>query len=92
MRRTRLILPAAGLLLSGAAALAAAGTAGPQASSPNAGAGSAVAAPSSKPRGGAAATPTKLPELAVVRPGEWLQGGRLKLDPARDLWRAGVFP
>ena len=56
MRRTRLILPAAGLLLSGAAALAAAGTAGPQASSPNAGAGSAVVAPSSKPRGGAAAT------------------------------------
>jgi hypothetical protein len=53
MRATRIIVPALGLLLSGGAALAAAGTAGPQAGGPNAG--SAVVAPSSKPRGGGAA-------------------------------------
>ena len=55
MRPIWTILPAIGLLLSGGAALAAAGAAGPQAGGPSAGAGSAIASPSSKPRGGAAA-------------------------------------
>jgi len=55
MRTTWIILPALGLLLSGGAALAAAGAAGPQPSSPNIGAGPPVAAPSSKAKGGGAA-------------------------------------
>ena len=55
MRPIWTILPAISLLLSGGAALAAAGAASPQAGGPSAGAGSAMASPSSKPRGGAAA-------------------------------------
>ncbi|MBV8616780.1 MAG: hypothetical protein JOY66_23825 [Acetobacteraceae bacterium] len=57
MRPIWTLLPAVSLLLSGGAALAASGAAGPQAGGPSAGAGSAMAAPYGKPRGGAAAAP-----------------------------------